>query len=173
MTMVWMLSVVAGGIVTSYAAVQAGRVLRRRTAAGLSLPTWMIAGLSATLWGWYGVHTGLWVLAAWNLVFGVCALVVMWGVLRYVRSWGVWRGLFATLGYALLLVPTCSLFPVGLVVGLGVGLNFAVAVPQVRLSVRNAFHPATLGRAAGSGVSMAGSGLSVAGNGCGVCTQCW
>jgi uncharacterized protein with PQ loop repeat len=144
-------------LLTSMSLPQIVRIVRDRSAEGVSLVTWLIFALSGASWLAYGLHLQAPGVIAGNVPFLATTLPVVMVLLRWQRGW-TWA-LAATvpvLAAALVLLLLLQL-PSAVAGALGVACGLLTTVPQLLESLRQ--------RRAGlpSEVSLATLGLLLAG----------
>ena len=144
-------------LMTSMSLPQIARIVRDRSAAGVSLLTWCIFGLSGVAWLAYGLILGAPAIIIGNLTFVATTLPVIMLLLRRQRGWALAVAIVGPLAAVVAAVLILQRAPAVIPSSIGVLCGILTTVPQLIESVQR--------RRAGmvSEVSMATLGLLLAG----------
>ena len=144
-------------LMTSMSLPQIMRILRDRSAEGVSLPTWMIFVLSGAAWFAYGLLLQAPGIIVGNVPFLATTLPVVMLLLIRQRGWSTPAAVLVAVAAAATIVLVLLQLPAGLSGGIGVACGLLTTVPQLLESVRR--------KQAGlpSEVSLATLGLLLAG----------
>lgn len=144
-------------LMTSMSLPQIARIVRDRSAAGVSLVTWCIFAMSGSGWLAYGLILQAPAIIIGNITFVATTLPVVMLLLRRLHNWPVIAAVFVPLVTAIAGIAVMARLPAWVPSSLGVACGILTTVPQLIESISR--------RRAGlvSEVSLATLGLLLAG----------
>jgi MtN3 and saliva related transmembrane protein len=122
-------------LMTSMSLPQIARILRDRSAAGVSLLTWLIFALSGTSWLAYGLILGAPAIIAGNVPFIATTVPVVILLLRQQRGWPLGAAIVVPVVVVPVLVAALAQLPAAVPSSLAVVCGVLTTLPQLLESI--------------------------------------